>query len=292
MAKKKSSTEEEPTSDSEIADGDIIRVHLTGRVNSHEGPVFQVTDEDIAREEGMVEEGEHRHYGPRLVIVGKKQVIDGVDEALVGMEVGGEKQVEIPPEKAYGKVDPRKKRTMAFREYTRKFKKRPRYGDRVDLPKSQDQGRVVGVNQGKVTIDMNHILAGREVYFTINVVEKLEGEDAKIQALIEQRLPGMPLDDLKIEKKDNILEITFPNQALFAQQFGFMQYLLVMELQREFEHFDKIRCITEFEKPEPPEESPDEKPEEPTEEDGKNSASTDEDGTEDGKDNGEADGQE
>lgn len=239
--------------DKTIENDDIVRVHMTGRVNSHEGPVFQVTDEEVAREEGMVEEGKQQHYGPKLVIVGKNQVISGIDEALVGMKVGEEKEIEIEPDRAYGQVDPKKKRVMAFREFRKKFKKAPRRGDYVDLPNSQEQGRIVKVNQGKVTLDTNHILAGRTVYFTLKVVEKLEGEDAKIKAMIEQRLPGIPADDIQIEKHEDRLDITVPSQAVFYQQFGFMQYMLAMELQKEFENFEKVRFIVDFEKPKQPE---------------------------------------
>ncbi|MFX0101903.1 MAG: FKBP-type peptidyl-prolyl cis-trans isomerase [Candidatus Hodarchaeota archaeon] len=257
--------------DKPIENGDIVRVHMTGRVNSYEGPVFQVTEEEVARAEGMIEEDkehQHQHYGPKLVIVGKNQVITGVDEALVGMKIGEEKKIEIEPDKAYGQVDAKKKRVMAFREFRKKFKKAPRRGDYVDLPNSQEQGRIIKVDQGKVTLDTNHILAGRTVYFTLKVVEKLEGEDAKIKAMIEQRLPGIPADDVQIKKLKDRLDITVPSQAVFYQQFGFMQYMLAMELQREFENFEKVRFIVDFEKPKQPEIPMPEPSEEKTEEKG------------------------
>lgn len=243
-----------------IEEGDIIRVHLTGRVNNHEGPVFQTTEEAVAQEEGLNEDGQHAHYDPKLVIVGKKQVLDGVDEALVGMKVDDEKQVEIESEKAFGPVDNKKRQFMSYREFKKKFKKAPRVGDFIELPKTREQGRVIRNQQGKVLIDTNHMLAGRTVYYTIKVIEKLEGEDAKLMALIEQRLTGIPSEEIKINREEKgILEITIPSNALFYQQFGLMAYMLSTELQREFEEYEKIRLITEFEKPKAPE---------PSEEDG------------------------
>ncbi|MHA1794422.1 MAG: FKBP-type peptidyl-prolyl cis-trans isomerase [Promethearchaeota archaeon] len=235
-----------------IKEGDIIRVHVVGRVNSHEGPVFQVTDENVAREEGMLDDENKRTYEPWLVILGKGQIISGIEEALIGMKVGEEKKVEIPPEKAYGQVDPKKKTIMAFREFKRKFKKNPRRGDFVEMPNTHEQGKVIRVNQGKVFIDTNHVLAGRTLYYTLKVVEKLEGEDAKIKALIAERIPGIPDKEIEITKDDDALTLKFPNQALFAQQFGLMTYLLANELQREFDQYDKIKFIFEFEKTKPP----------------------------------------
>ncbi|NMC08645.1 MAG: hypothetical protein GYA24_25775 [Candidatus Lokiarchaeota archaeon] len=237
-----------------IENGNVVRVHLIGRVNSHDGPVFQVTDEAVAKAEGMVEEGKHQHYEPKLVIVGRKQVIEGIDEALVGMTVGEEKKVEIPAEKAFGKADPKKKMAMAFPEFRKRFKgKTPRVGEVVELPQTKEDARIVNISQGRVILDTNHMLADRPVYYTIKVVEKLAGEDALMNAIIEQRMPGIPASDLKINKAGNMLEITVPSQIMFYQQSGFMMYLLANELQKEFSQYEKVRYIIDIEKPKLPE---------------------------------------
>ncbi len=236
-----------------IEAGNVVRVHITGRVNSHDGPVFQVTDEAVAKAEGMVEEGKHQHYEPKLVIVGRKQVIEGIDEALVGMKVGEEKKVEIPAEKAFGKSDPKKKMSMAFPEFRKRFKKAPRVGEVVELPQSKEDARIVSTNQGRVTMDTNHMLADRTVYYTIKAVEKLEGEDALLNALIEQRMPGIPASEFKINKSGSTLELTIPSQVMFYQQSGFMLYLLANELQKELTQYEKVRYIIDIEKPKIPE---------------------------------------
>nr|MDO8085154.1 FKBP-type peptidyl-prolyl cis-trans isomerase [Candidatus Sigynarchaeum springense] len=233
--------------------GNVVRIHMTGRVNSHDGPVFQVTDEAVAKAEGMVEEGKHQHFEPRLVIVGKKQVIEGIDEALVGMKVGEEKKIEIPAEKAFGKADPKKRQSMAFPEFRKRFKKVPRVGEVVELPQTNEDARVVSTNQGRVILDTNHLLADRTVYYTIKVVEKMEGEDALLNAIIEQRIHGIPASEYKINKAGKTLELTIPSQVMFYQQSGFMLYLLANEIQKEIPQFEKVRYIIDIEKPKLPE---------------------------------------
>ncbi len=42
--------------------------------------------------------------GPLAFVVGGGELIKGFDEAVVGMKMGDEKTVTIPPEKAYGVV--------------------------------------------------------------------------------------------------------------------------------------------------------------------------------------------
>ena len=59
MGKKTKKSTTKAASGDEITEGDVLRIHMTGRVNSHEGPVFQVTDEEVARAEGMMEDEEY-----------------------------------------------------------------------------------------------------------------------------------------------------------------------------------------------------------------------------------------
>ncbi len=84
-----------------VKEGDFVRVSYTGRLES--GQVFDSTDEDVAKKEGF--HTKDRAYGPLSVTVGESPLIDGFNEALIGMEEEGKKEVVIPPEKAYGKLD-------------------------------------------------------------------------------------------------------------------------------------------------------------------------------------------
>src|ERR671913_82898 len=67
-----------------LKNGDTVRVHYTGRLET--GEVFDTS-----------EDGE-----PLEFKLGSGEVIPGFEEAVRGMEVGGERTVEIAPEDAYG----------------------------------------------------------------------------------------------------------------------------------------------------------------------------------------------
>ena len=45
-----------------------------------------------------------RDYKPLQVVIGGHQVIQGFEDALLGMKINETKEVTIPPEKAYGTV--------------------------------------------------------------------------------------------------------------------------------------------------------------------------------------------
>ena len=73
----------------------------TGKLEN--GTVFDTSVEEIAKEAGIYTE--QRNYVPLTFKVGSGQLITGFDEGVIGMKVGEEKTLTIPPEKAYGEYD-------------------------------------------------------------------------------------------------------------------------------------------------------------------------------------------
>ncbi len=86
-------------SDLRAQKGDTVSVHYLGRFPG--GKVFDTSMEKEARNAGLFNPA--RDYKPLQVVLGKGQVIQGFEEALTGMKMNEEKDVTIPPEKAYGK---------------------------------------------------------------------------------------------------------------------------------------------------------------------------------------------
>ncbi len=82
-----------------VQDGNYVEVDYTGRLT--DGSVFDSSKEDIAKEADVY--NSKREYEPLGFTVGEGEVIPGFEEGVKGMEVGKEKEVEIPPEDAYGK---------------------------------------------------------------------------------------------------------------------------------------------------------------------------------------------
>jgi FKBP-type peptidyl-prolyl cis-trans isomerase len=69
----------------EVKTGDTVAVHYVGRLQDG-------TEFDNSKKRGQ----------PFVFTVGDGQVIQGWEEGLLGMKVGGERILIIPPEKAYG----------------------------------------------------------------------------------------------------------------------------------------------------------------------------------------------
>jgi peptidylprolyl isomerase len=84
--------------DIKVQKGDTVRVHYLGKFQG--GKVFDTSMLKEAQKSGLFNPS--RDYKPLQVKIGAGQVIQGFEEALLGMRVNEEKEITIPPAKAYG----------------------------------------------------------------------------------------------------------------------------------------------------------------------------------------------
>lgn len=147
-----------------IHEGSTVGIDYEGRTN---GKLFDTSKEDIAKAEGIYQQ--EREYIPLHVTVGDKMLIKGFEDALIDMEEGQEKIVNIEAKDAYG--EPRE-------DLIKKFKKDP------ERDKDLQEGMLILVNvegrqvpaqvkevSDEITIDFNHPLAGKNLTFKIKVIK-------------------------------------------------------------------------------------------------------------------------
>jgi FKBP-type peptidyl-prolyl cis-trans isomerase SlyD len=108
---------------------------------------------------------------PMSYIHGGRQIIPGLEAQLTGMKIGGEKQVTVKPEDAYGAVNP-----QAFQEVPKD--KLPPEALRVGAilmaqgPQGQSiPARVHEIKDKTVIMDFNHPLAGKTLFFDIKITD-------------------------------------------------------------------------------------------------------------------------
>jgi len=83
-----------------IATGDSVTLEYTGRLD--DDTVFDTSRQSVAEKTGLAEAQPDREYAPLTVEIGDEQVIEGMEEGLIGLEAGATETLTIPPEKAYG----------------------------------------------------------------------------------------------------------------------------------------------------------------------------------------------
>lgn len=140
--------------------GDTVSVLFTGRLRDR--TVFDSTN------------GE-----PFKFTLGNGAVIPGFEDAVVGMNIGQEKTITIPSELAYGPhIDDlvtTVKRDLFPSEIV------PEKGKQVRVANQAGQTFIVTIteiNDGHVTLDANHPLAGEDLTFNITLLEIIPGISA------------------------------------------------------------------------------------------------------------------
>jgi len=144
-----------------IKEGDFVKLSYTGSAN---GMVFDTTDEDAAKAADI--HSTTAIYGPVTICVGQKHVIIGLDEEIVGKDVGTEADVTVLPEKAFGERDLKKVQSYPKNN----FKEKPTRGMRINV-EEQGEGTVVDVIGSKVIVDFNSPLAGQTLTYHYKIEE-------------------------------------------------------------------------------------------------------------------------
>ena len=112
---------------------------------------------------------------PLEFICGAGMMIPGYDAAVAGMEVGQTIQVHLLPSEAYGDPDPSAIFTVELSSLPGAEDLSP--GQQVYLQGMNGQPvpvRVTAKDEKTITFDANHEMAGRELNFTIELVEVLD----------------------------------------------------------------------------------------------------------------------
>ena len=139
---------------STIKDGDTVSVHYTGTLAS--GEVF---DSSVERD-------------PLKFTLGKGQLIPGFKHAIMGLSVGEKATTNIPSLEAYGEHNPEMVIEVPMNQLPLELD--AQVGMQLQLNQPDGQAIPVQITQidgETVTIDANHPLAGKDLYFDIEVVE-------------------------------------------------------------------------------------------------------------------------
>ena len=182
----------------------FVKISYTGRMR--EGAVFDTTDKETAAKEKIFDE--EKVYKPMPVVVGEGQVLKGLDEALKDMKAGDEKDLEIPPEKAYGQRDLNLIRLVPMKAF-KEQKMTPIPGMVIEL--DGRPARIQTVAGGRVRVDFNSELAGKTLLYKLKVDEEAKTADEKIKYLIERSFNTQ--EGFESKRSGKSLEVTIPEKA-------------------------------------------------------------------------------
>ncbi|MGB9718120.1 MAG: FKBP-type peptidyl-prolyl cis-trans isomerase [Thermoproteota archaeon] len=190
--------------------GSLVLVDYTLTVKET-GSIIETTVEEEAKRASIYREGEK--YSPRLIYLGGKWVLESWEEELLKSEIGVERTVEIPPEKAYGFRDPGKVKTYAARRFSKPQELAP--GTLVEM--DNRIGVVRTVSSGRVHIDFNPPLAGRTLVYRFKILKVIEDDAEKIRHLVNRRLPEVSVEEVGVEINGDRASIRLPQRILLSE---------------------------------------------------------------------------
>lgn len=199
-----------------LQEGDFIRLRYTGSFGEN---IFDTTDEDRAKEEGIY--NPRADYGPVTIRLGSHHVIVGLEDELIGKEVGAEGEVDVSPEKAFGAHQDEEVRSVPATQ----FREKPRRGMRIEV--EGREGLVVDVIGRRAVVDFNHPLAGKTLHYSYAVVEKVEDPVEQIKGLIKL-YSGR--SDIEITIADGTVELTLPAAITYDRRWMIWRGTLVREI--------------------------------------------------------------
>jgi FKBP-type peptidyl-prolyl cis-trans isomerase 2 len=180
-----------------IKEHDFIEVEYTGRT-ADDNMVFDTTSEEVAKSEDLG--GGHARWGPIIICVGEAQLLKGIDDQLVGKELGKEYEIRLSPEQAFGK----KSAKLIQLVNTAKFRKQeinPMPGLQVNIDGMT--GVIKTITGGRTMVDFNHPLASRELAYTVKIGRRVDDDREKAESLLK-----MLFADAKCELSEGILTVT------------------------------------------------------------------------------------
>ncbi|MFH1787132.1 MAG: peptidylprolyl isomerase [archaeon] len=219
-----------------VQKGDFVKIDYVGRIKAT-NRIFDLTDEALAKKENIYDK--EQEYKPKTVVVGARHIIHGLDEKIDGLEIGKKVTIDVAPSNGFGSRNP---------EFIKVFPVNRFKDQKVPLvPGAPVQiggipGTISSVSGGRVRVDFNHPLAGRELAYEITVVGKITDKKEKVNGLLDLHY-GAGNFGINFEGKN--LEITIPDDV---KQEWMRAKSSVISDALEYLGVEKVRLIEEFQR--------------------------------------------
>lgn len=151
---------------------DFIEIEFTGRIK--DGGVFDSTKKSELEKSGI--KGNPK---PFVFSLGEGMFLEALDNYLIGKEIG-DYTIELKPEEAFGKRDPKQLQMVPIKVFY-EHQIRPIPGASFNF--DGRVAKVLTVSGGRVMVDFNNPLAGKEVIYDIEIKKNIENLEDKVKSL-------------------------------------------------------------------------------------------------------------
>lgn len=137
-----------------VKQGDKVKIEYEGTLN--DGTVFDSTK---------------KHGFPLKLTVGNGQFLDGFENAVLGMEIGEEKTINLSPSEAYGEYNPNLIRIVLRNNIPTEKELSVGMLLILNTPDGKKYPtKIINIIEDEITLNMNHPLAGIALNFKIKLL--------------------------------------------------------------------------------------------------------------------------
>lgn len=188
-------------------ENDFVKVEYDMYAN---GVLVQTTNEKKGKDAKL----QVKTYKPVNMILGKGFILKAFDEAIVTAK-SGNGVIELDAEKAFGKRKKEFIRVMPKSAFDEQ-KLRAVVGMTYDF--NGMFGTVKAVTGGRITIDFNNPLSGKNIKIEYKVLEKVEKIDLKLNVVLEDVL-RIPSNMFLVESKEKEVLVKVPKQLFLMKDY-------------------------------------------------------------------------
>ncbi len=179
--------------------GDFIELDFIGRIKSS-NEIFDLTSEEEAKKNNLY--SENYKYGSVIICIGQGQILKYIDDFLIDKEIDNY-TIEVSHKDAFGVKNSKLIRIIPLNNFT-KQKINPFPGLQVNL--DNYAGTVRSVTGGRVIVDFNHPLAGKDLSYELKIKRIVNDLKEKVTSLIKYLI-----EEFNVEIIENKAKITLKN---------------------------------------------------------------------------------
>jgi peptidylprolyl isomerase len=171
---------------------DFIEIEYTNTIKES-SQIIETTDADVAKKNNVY--NPKTEYGPKVICIGQNQIFPALEEEIKDKELNKEYEIILPPEKAFGKKNPKLLQLVSMSNF-KKQNLNPYPGLAVNIDNMM--GIVRTVSPGRVIIDFNHPLANKTIIAKIKILKKVTDTKEQVSSIISNYIK-----DFKLEIKND-----------------------------------------------------------------------------------------
>jgi len=207
-----------------VGKGDLVYLDYEAFL-ADSNKMFDTTMAESAKEAGLFDE--KTEYAPIPVLLGAKNLFDALEAVIEGATVGEETEVSIASADAAGARDPKLVELHPLKEFYREDIT-PYPGIEVQL--GNRRGTVMSVGAGRVKVDFNNPLAGKDLIYKFTVREVVDDKVEKAKAVVKMTLDSS--EGFEFTMSDEKVTVILPELTKFDQRWPVARFRIVSDLRK------------------------------------------------------------